>query len=206
MRESTLVVIGALFATTLGCTEPCAAGFSRDNAGICHAVERCPPGTQRDRNLTCEPHSADEDSPVDTADQPQDDTGTTEPESTPDDTGSSQDGPGRILVKYEQLAGVPAHAFLVLAEAPGTPEPIAAFCQIILTNPMSVEGYLVPYDGTTDPCPSVGEPKLFATGQVSLIMSVVQGPDSPPALCDERLVEVSGNQVVDFSDVIACEP
>jgi hypothetical protein len=207
MREPIVAAIGTLLAMALaGCSSPCAQGFEKDTVGICRAVATCKPGTQRSRNLTCEPHSASENSATDTAHTQQHDTGAEEPDSLTDDTDSSGDGPGRILVKYEQLEGAPAHAFLVLAEIPGFPEHIATFCEIILTDPMSIEGYLVPHDGSTDPCPSAGEPKLFAAGQVSLIMSVAQGPDSPPAFCDERVVEVSGDHVVDFSEVTGCDP
>jgi len=94
--------------------------------------------------------------------------------------------------------------FIVFGELAGETRPTASFCQIILDDPMSVQGYLVPYDGEADPCPSTGEPERFEPGLVVLNMVVIPGPSSDPVLCDERVVEIAGDQHIDFSDVIAC--
>ena len=194
-------------AVLAGCSTPCATGFSRDAEGICHAIEACRTGTARGTDLAC--HTIEEQNETaiesDTGDwSAGDPTDPTAP-SPDEDTGAPTEGPGRIWVSYEQLEGVPLHGFVVFGNKMGNPEPVASFCQIILSDPMTVQGYLVPFSGTQDPCPSTGEPSLFDPGEVTLIMTLSTGFGSEPVLCDERRVTIAGDQMVDFSDVITCD-
>ena len=207
-RNGTLLVALLSAGTAAGCAAPCSTGFSRDANGICNAIETCPPGTQRETDLGC--HASDTQNEPDT----QSDTGDWATEESNDsrysppeaDTGSPTEGPGRIWVSYDQLEGVPLHGFVVFGSKMGNPEPIASFCQIILNDPMTVQGYLVPFTATEDPCPSTGEPSLFEPGDVNLIMTLSTGFGTDPVLCDERSITISGDQTVDFSDVITCAP
>jgi len=202
----TVGLAGALLA--VGCGQPCATGFSRSDDGVCRADTPCPSNAQREQDLACHPVSSGESLTTQTdTGYWADDTAENEPtESTEpiQDTGAADSGPGRIWVSYEGLEGVPAHGFFVFGEVSGKAGPIASFCQIILADPMTVQGYLVPFDGDSDPCPNTGEPELFDEEQVVLNMIVAQGASSEPVLCDQRVIDITGDQIVDFSDVIAC--
>ena len=94
---------------------------------------------------------------------------------------------------------------VVFAERPGGGGPIASFCQIILADPMDIEGHMVPFDGTSDPCPSTGDAVIFDEGAIELTMSVSQGASESPVLCDQRVVAIAGDQTVDYSTVTGCD-
>ena len=193
-----------------GCHQPCSNGFSRSADGVCRADTPCPSGSKRQKDLACHPQHSTPELQVDNdTGSGGIDSGSNEPEvdtaESEVDTGILSSGPGRIWASYEGLQGVLSHGFIVYGTLTGQPDPVAVFCQIILTDPMTVSGYLVPFDNQSDPCPSTGEAKLFDPGNVTLTMAVNENPLSTPALCDERAVQIDGDQIVDFSDVIACD-
>ena len=197
----------AVLATVIsGCKAACEAGFNRGDDGLCRAEVPCPPGASRGTDLACHPYgdsgtpaaTTDSGSPTD---QPPLDTGTAD---APDDDVPST-GPGRIRIVYDQLAGLPLHGMVVFAERPGGGGPIASFCQIILADPMDIEGQMVPFDGTSDPCPSAGDAVIFDEGAIELTMSVSQGASESPVLCDQRVVAIAGDQTVDYSTVTGCD-
>ena len=198
------LLTGSVSLTLLiaACEQDCAQGFTRSADGICRADTPCPAGSQREEDLAC--HSTHIAQDRDTGEPPQSNSVQEESRDDEVDTGGLTEGPGRIWVSYEQLKGVPAHGFVVFGTVPGETSPVASFCQIILADPMTVEGYLVPYDGESNPCPSTDDAKLFEANEVVLNMFVAQGTESEPILCDQRLISIAGDQVVDFSDVVAC--
>ena len=63
----------------------------------------------------------------------------------------------------------------------------------------------MPYENGTDPCPTGGDAMLFEPGPVELELKVVAGVSAEAVLCDVRVVDVTGETVVDFSDVEGCE-
>ena len=194
----------AVFGLMSSCRAPCASGFDRGSDGICYAVNVCEPGEARGQDLVCHPTGG---SAGDTAQsEVQVDTGDSEParDTGGDDSGAPASGPGRIQVRYDGLPGYPAHGFIVFAKPEATEEPIAAFCQIILASEVDVSGYLQAYDGASDPCPSFGEAMVFEPGPMQVSMVVSSGASSDASLCDERVIQVSGDTTVDFSGVTAC--
>lgn len=190
---------GAVWTLGLGaCSSvPCLEGFSKDAQGVCRADTPCPQGSVRGHDLDC--HVRPDGPPSDAQAQ-----GTT---GAAMDTGEgwASDGPGRILVRYDGLSGVPSHGFLVMAFTEDSGPPGAAFCQIILDDPVDVAGFVVPFDGRSDPCPSDGEPHRFEPGELRLEMMVVEASGGSPVLCDERLLTVEGDQEVDYSAVVRCD-
>ena len=194
----------ALAAAYSGCRAPCETGFNRDSEGLCRAEVPCPPGASRGTDLACHPHG-DSGTPARTQD-----TGSSI-DAPPVDTGSEPDGdapdtgPGRIRIVYNQLAGLPLHGLVVFAERTDGGGPIASFCQIILADPMDIEGHMVPFDGSSDPCPSQGDPVIFDEGIIELTMSVSQGASDSPVLCDQRAVTIAGDQTVDYGSVTGCD-
>jgi hypothetical protein len=108
-------------------------------------------------------------------------------------------------VLYNGLSGYPVHGFVVTGRFPDEDLPSSAFCQIILASEVDVSGLLVPYDGVSSPCPSVGDPFLFEPGPVELFMILAQDAAAGPVLCDQRTIVVDGDMTVDFGDVTGCE-
>lgn len=185
------------------CRSPCDGAFERGDDGVCRATSACSAGTQRMPDLSCAPVAdAGGDGPVTDTATPAADTADVE---TIDDTGIAASR-GRVRVVNAGLTGVPAHGFVVLATTEGSPQPSGAFCQIILQETIDIDGFVVPYENGTDPCPTSGDAMLFEPGPVELELKVVAGVSAEAVLCDVRVVDVVGETVVDFSDVEGCEP
>lgn len=184
-----------------GCAkEPCVDGFTKGGDEICRAEVACPTGAFRGRDLDC--HQRTDGVPPSTVDSGAHDTADA---ATDTGDGWASSGPGRIFVRYDGLSGVPSHGFVVMAFGVDPGPPGAAFCQIILDDPVDVAGFLVPFDGISDPCPSDGEPHRFDTGELRLEMMVMAASGGSAALCDERLLVVDGDQEVDYSSVLRCD-
>ncbi len=190
--------VGLIGLVGVGCGAPCAEGFERDGAGYCRATVPCAPGTARGDDLMC---SETADARLDTGAAETTDTG--EPAELLGDDGRS-DEPSRLRVVWDGLAGYPAHGMVVMASVADDPEPVAAYCKIILQASVDIDAYLVAYTPGSDPCTQGGEEYIFDGGPVHLMMQVVVGQDGVPALCDERDLEVSGDTTVDYTGVTAC--
>ena len=191
----------ALFFVLYGCRTPCAAGFTRDSAGLCRADTQCAPGTERGENLACIPFAVDE---TDTGKRTgaQVDSGGQAVHDTGDSISANL---GRIRMIWEDLTDVPVHGFVVMAIPEGAVEPAAAYCVVILQQSIDIDGFLVPYTSGEDPCAITGDPAIFDSGLVQVRMEVVSGADSAPVLCDEREVTVMGDVAVDFTGINSCE-
>ena len=199
-------VVGGLCGIAAGCT-PCASGFSRGDEGICYADTPCPDGYARDEELRCAPVDEGSDTEADwtAADaDPSDaeagaDTGLWE-----NAVDSPPDGFGRIFIQYTGLDGLPMHGFFVMGHPKDEHQPSSAYCQVLLSNSVDVDGAMSVFDGVSQDCPLEGEVALYPNGEVQLFMQVAPGASADPVLCDERVVEVDGDTLVDFGDVIDC--
>ena len=205
--RSQCAAIAAGLLVSVGCHSPCETGFERHSDGVCRAVQPCGNGTARDSDLRCHPFDGgpgsatfETDTGLSATDIP-DDSG----DYAQTDTGLYS-APAHVRIVMNRVAGFPLHGLVVLAsDHPGS-EPVASFCQVILDDPMDVEGFLVPYDGQSDPCPNAGVPFRFNRGEVELTMAISLGAAADPALCDTRTVTVGERTTVDYSDVTGCTP
>lgn len=201
----------------VGCSRDCATGFSRDDEGVCHADVLCPAGYERKENLACHPMVGQDEADsgpvldaIDTGFSAATDTGvsaaTDTGEEWPFDGDLYESGAGRIAVRYAGLENLQLYGFVVTGQLADQALPNAAFCQVILELSVDILGYLAPYDGESPPCPMEGDPFVFDPGTVTLNMLVAGGESDDPVLCDERIVEVDGDTMVDFGDVTSCSP
>ncbi len=201
-----LGVVGVLCVAAAGCT-PCAPGFSRGDEGICYANSPCPEGYFRNEDLRCDPVEQSDRDQAESAPLEQESLGTDGATDTGFfDAGGAgpPDGFGRIFIRYSDLSGLPMHGFFVMGTAVGEQQPTSGYCQVILAASVDVEGAMVVFDGMSQDCPLPGDVALHANGEVQLFMQVAAGAAADPVLCDERVVEVDGDTVVDFGDVIDC--
>ena len=203
--QCTAVAVGLLVST--GCQSPCESGFDRHADGVCRATQPCENGTERGADLRCHPLNGGP-GPANF----ESDTGYSATEAQGDsaayaDTDTGQySAPAQVRIVMNAVAGFPLHGLVVLANDNTGSVPVASFCQVILDDPMNVEGFLVPYDGLSDPCPNAGDPFLFDPGEVELTMAISLGAAAEPAVCDTRTVSVGERTTVDYTNVTGCTP
>lgn len=183
-----------ILLVTCGCRPPCAKGYTRGQDLVCY-----PDSLVAKDSGNLEPTDSGLGDTPDRSEHP--DTGL---DTGLDDSTPPAEGWGRIRVMYPSFDGYPSHAFLTYGRRASSVLPQAAFCTFIFADTFEIDGYLVSWDGTTNPCPSEGDPVYLPPGAFVIHLMVTSSISADPVICDTRTVEIDGDVTVDYTGVDSC--